>query len=152
MNSTTQTPSASSRNAPTAQKHAAAIKPLPNHRDHETPDEVYNHFLQWMQRAGTKPERAHIFAQDRATSHRKKMLGHFDHLTESAAHFMAAMLRQKRMPAGAQRWVAQQCLEAWLPHMRQAEQAEVVATLRKCSPEQLGPDLVSMIAQAPAAD
>jgi hypothetical protein len=117
----------------------------------ETPEQVYAESIKLAQGLGMSPARAEIMARDRRAAHQKKMLGEFKFLTESAGHFMAACLRQKRMPVGAERWVAQQCLETWLPHMSQGERADIVAKLRKCSPAQLGPDLVAIIAAQTSA-
>lgn len=119
------------------------------HTNTETPETIYTRFLNWGLKAGIKPDSAKALAQDRRAAHQKKMLGPNPFLTEAAGHFLAACLRKKRMPAGAQRWVAQQCLEEWLPHMNPGERAEIVAKLRKCSPAQLGPDLVAIVAQEP---
>lgn len=113
----------------------------------ETPEQVYNKWLNHSLRIGFPPQRAEMYARHWSVEHRKKLLGQDYHLTESAAHFMAASLRLKRMPRGAQRWVAQHCLKGWLPHMSQGERAEVLASLRDCSPTQLGPDLVAILAQ-----
>jgi len=63
-----------------------------------------------------------------------------------AAQFLAAILASgRRMPAGAKRWMAQQALEQWLPHLPAAERPAIVATLKRAEPRALGKQLTEII-------
>lgn len=117
----------------------------------ETPEQVYARFLKFGMDCKLGTARAEMFARGKQRQQSQQVLGLHDHLTEQAAHFMASCLRMKRMPPGVARWVAQQCLETWLPFIHGGERADIVAKLRKCSPAQLGPDLVAIIAAQTSA-
>jgi hypothetical protein len=76
----------------------------------------------------------------------QRILGEHIYLTTSVAHLLAALLRNgRKMPRGAQRWVAQQALEVWLPCLPPADRREVIAILRQCSARQLGKELAKQL-------
>ncbi len=111
-----------------------------------TPDEVHAEALENYQRAGLSRKSAQIMADEKRAQHRKAMLGRCEYATINAAHFMAACLASDHLPADAERVFAQDAIAAWLPHMPTGERLECIAKLRHCTPAQLGPDLVAIVA------
>lgn len=112
----------------------------------ETPEQVYADVLAYCQTQNIHPKRAEAFASEKRSSREREMLGHNPYTAINAAHFMAACLAAKKLPTDAERVFAQDAIQEWLPHMPKGERLECLATLRRCTPAQLGPDLVAFIA------
>lgn len=101
-------------------------------------------FDQYAKMAEAEEERAR-------EKERARHVGANPYVATNAALFMAVCLRQKRMPRGAERWMAQHALEEWLPHLPAIELPPILDVLSGCTERQLGRPLARLVQRMGAA-